>query len=228
MLDFPATAQALWAGYDSGKLPRPEYLLPVLFSESGFSTSVTNSIGCVGLNQLCPFAWPIPPGYASWTASQQIAGPISSMFAANKAKFGPLNSGTRVYQSNFLPATLATAKDLDSVIAKQGGAVYAANSGLDYQHTGAIRVSDLAHFVARAAANSTVQSAIAQTYALRPGESPEDPVYGTDFGHGGVEGLPFSHVALIGAGVASAVLLGWLAYQEYKRPGYVLPGRVAA
>jgi hypothetical protein len=39
--------------------------------------------------------------------------------------------------------------------------------------------------------------------------------------------FPLSHVALIGAGVASAALLGWLAYQEIKQPGYLL-GRARA
>jgi hypothetical protein len=181
VLDFPATAMALWTGFDAGKLPRPEYLLPCLYSESGFSTSVVNSIGCTGLNQLCPFAWPIPAGYATWSASQQLSGPISSMFGQLIAKYGPLNSGTRTYLANFLPGLLPTATSLSSVIATRGGAVYAANAGLDYQNTGVIRVSDLAHFIKRAAGIAAVQSAIAQTYAQRPGESPEEPVYGTDF-----------------------------------------------
>jgi hypothetical protein len=180
-LDFPATGVALWAGFDAGKLPRPEYCLPCFFSESGFSPSVTNSIGCIGLNQLCPFAWPIPSGYATWLASPQIAGPITSMFGQIIAKYGTLNSGTRTYLANFLPALLPTARSLGSVLATQVGAVYTANSGLDYQKTGEIRVSDLAHFISKAAVNPTVKSAIAQTYALRPGASPEDPVYGTDF-----------------------------------------------
>ena len=179
-LDFPATGSALWAFYDAGG-PRPEYLLPVFYSESGFLPSAVNSIGCTGLNQLCPFAQNIPDGYASWLASQQIAGPIAGMFKAIVAKYGPIGSGTRAYQANFLPGTLATARNLSSVLATRGSSVYSANAGLDYQQTGAIRVSDLAHSIAKAAASSAVKSAIAQTYALRPGESPQDPVYGTDF-----------------------------------------------
>ena len=35
--------------------------------------------------------------------------------------------------------------------------------------------------------------------------------------------FPLSHVALIGAGLASAALLGWLAWKEYRQPGYLLP-----
>ena len=35
--------------------------------------------------------------------------------------------------------------------------------------------------------------------------------------------FPMSHVALAAAGAASALFLGWLAYQEFKSPGYILP-----
>ena len=219
---MPAFGQALWAGFDAGKLPRPEYVIPVLFSESGLNPAATNSIGCVGINQLCPFAWPIPVGYASWSASQQLAGPVTSMFGQLIAKYGPINSGTRVYIGNFLPADLPKATSLDYVLATRGGAVYSANSGLDYTGKGTITVADMAHFVSKAAGNSYVKSVIAQTYALRPGESPEDPVYGTDFG---AKKFPLSHVALIAAGAASAALLGWLAWKEYREPGYLIGSR---
>ncbi|HXB28112.1 MAG TPA: hypothetical protein VNV25_25505 [Gemmatimonadaceae bacterium] len=229
-LDFPATANALWSGFTAGKLPRPEYILPVFFSESGFSTSVTNSIGCIGLNQLCPFAWPIPAGYASWSASQQIAGPITSMFAQLIARYGPINSGTRAYLANFLPADLATAKDLSSVLATRGGAVYSANSGLDYQSKGTITVGDLAHFIAKAAGNAAVKSAIQQTYALAPsGVGPQqDPVYGTDFSSSSpISSIPVADIALAAAAALSLAGLGYLAWKEYKQPGYLLPFRAA-
>lgn len=180
-LDFPAMGSALWALYDKGG-PRPEYVLPVLYSESGFNPGATNSIGCEGINQACPFAFSLPDGYTSWTASQQMTGMVTPMFMAIVKKFGPLSSGTRCYQANFLPATLATAKSLTSVLATQGGAVYSANSGLDWSHKGTITVGDLSHFIAKAASAAAVQSAISQTYAARPSESPNDPVYGTDFG----------------------------------------------
>lgn len=213
MLDFPATATALWAGYDAGKLPRPEYCLPCFFSESGFSPSVTNSIGCIGLNQLCPFAWPIPAGYDSWSASQQIAGPITSMFGQLVAKYGPLNSGTKTYLANFLPGLLPKATSLSSVLALRGSAVYSANTGLDWQKKGTIVLGDLAHFILRAANNPVVQSAIAQTYAQRPGESPKDPVYGTDFGWWGR--VTPAEKGLIAAGVASVLgAAGALAWER--------------
>ncbi len=208
MLDFPSTATALWAGFDAGRLPRPEYCLPCFFSESGFSPGAVNSIGCTGLNQLCPFAWPLPAGYASWSASQQIAGPSTSMFGQLIAKYGPLRSGTKTYLANFLPGLLPTATSLSSVLARHGGAVYAANSGLDWQHKGTITVGDLSHFIARAAGNPVVQSAITQTYAQRPGESPRDPVYGEDFQTPGWSlGEKLLVGAAAGATLTAAVLL---------------------
>lgn len=36
---------------------------------------------------------------------------------------------------------------------------------------------------------------------------------------------PASHIALAAAGAAAAGFLGWLAYQEYRQPGYILTGR---
>ena len=209
---MPAFGVVLWAGYDAGKLPRPEYLIPVLYSESGLNPAIVNSIGCAGINQLCPFAWPIPAGYTSWTASQQLAGPVTSMFGQLIAKYGPLNSGTRVYIANFLPADLPQATSLGYVLARRGGAVYAANSGLDFQKDGSITVGDMAHFVSKAASSSYVKQIIAQTYALRSGESPEDPVYGTDFGSPnwtpGEIALTLATTVLVGlAGATAAGLL---------------------
>lgn len=204
MLDFPATALALWSLYDRGG-PRPEYVLPVLWFESNFQPGIVNSIGCVGINQACPFAMSIPDGYETWSASQQLAGLVSPMYLAIVSKYGPLRSGTRAYQANFLPATLATATSLSSVLATQGDAVYAANSGFDYTHKGTIAVSDLAHAISVSAVNPAVQSAISQTYAQRPSESPSDPVYGTDFL------LPRAAAALKSAALP-AVALGGAAF----------------
>ena len=43
-LDFPAAADALWALYDATGI-RPEWILPVLYSESGFNPAIVNSLG---------------------------------------------------------------------------------------------------------------------------------------------------------------------------------------
>ena len=148
---FPAT---LWNPFYAKTGIRPEWIVPVLASESGLNPSIVNSIGCIGINQACPWAVPTPPGYGSYTASQQLAGVVLGMYEAIIAKYGPLRSGVRVYQANFLPASLSKATALDSVLARRpsggcpGGAansqyVYCANSGFDTDHTGVITVGDL-------------------------------------------------------------------------------------
>ena len=209
MLDFPASGSSLWALYDAGG-PRPEYVLPVLYSESGFNPSVVNSLGYSGVNQasaamLDSFGID-QASYVTWPASQQISSVVAPMYRGIVARYGAINSGTRAYQGNFLPATLATAKSLSSVLATQGDAVYNANSGFDWQQTGDITVGDLAHAIAKSAASSAVQSAIAQTYDLRPGESPRDPVYGTDFPLANVNPWLVAGV-LLGTGFVAAQLV---------------------
>lgn len=189
-LDFPATGSALWSLSDATGL-RPEYLLPVFYLESGFNPAVVNSIGCVGLAQECGQT---PAGYASWAASQQIAGVIGPRFKADIATYGPIGSATKAYLANLLPAALPTATSLSSILAQRGssvkipksqltqGQVYAANAGLDANGDGAITVADLAAKMRQMLSRPAVQQAIAQTYALRPGSSPvADPAYGTDF-----------------------------------------------
>jgi hypothetical protein len=192
VLDFPQFGQSLWSLYAQTGI-RPEYILPVLALESNFNPAIVNSIGCTGIFQLCQN---IPAGFASWSASQQMNGYGIVMYRGDVQRFGPLRSATRVYQANILPSTLATATTLDSVIARRGssaiipnshpplseGAVYAANSGLDANHDGEITVGDLATKMRQYLARSDVQSAITQTYALQPGQSPvADPVFGDDF-----------------------------------------------
>jgi len=193
-LDFPAMGQELWALSDATGL-RPEYLLPVLWHESGFNPAIVNGIGCTGINQLCQN---IPAGYASLSASQQMAAVVSPMFRGLAARYGALRSGVRVYQANLLPATLPVVKTLPGVLARRGvaapvpgakspsqAAVYTSNSGLDADRSGTITLADLAAVVKADAARGQVKTAIAETYALRPSEQPRDPVYGDDFPSGG-------------------------------------------
>jgi hypothetical protein len=191
-----ASFPALWALYDAGG-PRPEYVLPVLYSESGFNPTVINSIGCAGVNQACAGLLAslgvTAAEYAAWPASEQITKAVTPYMLANS----PLHSGTRVYQANFLPATLRTKKSLSSILTVSPDAVYEANAGFDTGHTGVIRLQDLANSIAKSAAQPAVQQAIAAAYALRPGWFPKDPVYGTDY-------RPVWQTVLI----ASAILLG--------------------
>lgn len=181
-LDFPGVGQAAWAMYDRTGV-RPEYVLPVLWSESGFNPAATNSIGCVGINQACPFAIPTPPDYTSWAASAQWTQVVTPMYVAIVDRYGPIRSGTLAYLANFLPAKLAPGRprSLSTVLATKGSAVYDENAGFDTQKKGTITIGDLGAAVARAASHSMVQAAIAETYKLRPGESPKNSAYGSDY-----------------------------------------------
>lgn len=190
-LDFPATARALWALFDKGG-PRPEYLLPVLYSESGFDPSRPNQAGSphYGLGQTSgdaiAGAGMSVADFLALSASQQISQFVGPFMLALVKQYGPLRSATRVYQGNYVPSSLAFAHGLDSVISSFGQPFYTANQILDWQHKGAITVRDMAHSVEISARTGAVQSAIANTYTERPGEHPHEPVLGEDFSSGGL------------------------------------------
>lgn len=196
MLDQPSSSNALWRIYTNTGI-RPEYLLPVLFSESGFNPAIQNSAGYDywGLNQISGSTLQrygfTSADYKTWPASRQLNDVVLQYMAAQVRAYGPLKSGTRVYQANFLPATLKTATNLNSVIATRpaagcpagAGGVYCANKGLDRENKGTITVRDLSGFIGRAAASQQVKDAIAAAYAQRPENGPpKDPVLGEDFG----------------------------------------------
>jgi hypothetical protein len=184
-----ASYPALWALYAAGG-PRPEYVLPVLWSESQFNPSVINSIGCTGINQLCR-NWLSAIGmtsqdYAALPASEQIKVGVTPYMLDLVKRYGPLRSGTRVYQGNYLPSTLATARHLTDVIASNPSARYTQNRGFDTRGKGYITVQDLANAISRAAATQQVKDAIAAAYRIdagvNPNGGPHDPTYGEDFG----------------------------------------------
>jgi hypothetical protein len=195
VLDFPASADALWSLFDEGG-PRPEYVLPVLYAESGFDPSTPNRQGApyYGINQasvdlISQHAGVTPGVYLTWPASKQIATVVRGYMLALVAAHGPLRSATRVEQANYLPATLEKARGLSSVVVLFGDPYY--NAGLDVGGKGYVTVQDLAHFVgphgtakSKEAWHANVEGAIARTYAERPSETPREPVYGEDFGRG--------------------------------------------
>lgn len=187
-LDFPAAGAELWSLYDAGG-PRPEYVLPVLYAESGFNSGVQNSQGApqYGINQasaglISQYAGTDPQTYMTWPASKQIATVVRGMLLALVAQFGALKSGASVEQANFLPATLPSVTTLDGVLARFGDATYSDNAQLDTAQKGTITLGDLATWIGKGASSAAVKSAIAQTYDLRPTETPRDPVLGEDFG----------------------------------------------
>jgi hypothetical protein len=183
--------QALWELSDRTGI-RPEYAATIMHLESRFSTTITNSIGCIGLNQVCPNAHHIPDEYGSWTAAQQIRGMITPMWAGIVNQFGPIQSAVRLEQANVLPASLATARGLDDVICDSSspcfgfgpGVVWSQNPALDPERTGQITPRTIGQALAPHAASAATQAVIARAYELRSGETMRDPVFGDDFGGG--------------------------------------------
>ena len=211
MLDFPAAANALWSLYDATGI-RPEWLLPPLYYESAGFQNVQNFAGYpyYGVNQasvqMLSGYGITPDQYLAMPISEQIRRVVTPEFVGLQQRYGPLRSGLRIYQANFLPATLPVVKSLDGVLATQGhddwgaGDVYGANAGFDTQHKGTIVLGDLAAAVQKSAAAPAVVDALRQTYAARPQELPfkRDPVYGDDFGMKSLMGKPVAVVVVLG------------------------------
>jgi len=180
-----ASYDILWSIYDQTGI-RPEWLLPVLYFESGLNPSAQNAYGYSGINQasssiISSYAGTDLGTYVTWPASRQLDTVVRGMYADLVNHYGPIRSATRAYQANFLPATLATAHALSDVISSQGDSYYGPNAGLDVDHNGVITLGDLAIVMAKSAAAPAVQTAIANAYQVRPNETPQDPVYGQDF-----------------------------------------------
>jgi hypothetical protein len=208
-LDLPAAGSALWSLYDRGG-PRPEYVLAMLYRESGFDPSTPNHAGApyYGINQageglIAAYAGVDVATYLTWPASRQIATVVTGMLLGLVQHYGPLRSGIRVEQANFLPATLPSATRLDDVVTSSPSSFYTSNEVLDPAHKGTITLRDLGAFLEEGAGSQAVQRAIAETYALRPSESPRDPVLGDDF-------APSASSTL--APVAAAAALVFLSY----------------
>lgn len=173
---------ALWdAALSSGT--RPEVLLAVWYAESGLDPSAENSIGCVGLNQSCPkpngpgFPGDDPTAYKAAPASEQVAWIKPQLLALIARNGGPFASAARYRQANWLPGSLAVAKQPGDVVAAAGGPyafAYDANRGLDVRHAGAVTVADLGLGLAQLIAvhGAPLEQAIAAAYAHRPPGAP--------------------------------------------------------
>lgn len=185
----PAAAAALWGLYDASGI-RPEWILPTLHIESGFDPSLPNQAGSPyygiaqnGERDIAAAGASSPAEYMTWSQEEQLTRVVTPYFARLVKLEGPLRSGTRVYQGNYLPGSLRTARALFQVIAWKGSPAYDANEVLDASRDGAITVSDIAQVVAQHAAAPEVQTAMTLAYAVRPTERPRrsNPVYGQDF-----------------------------------------------
>jgi len=175
---------AFWAISDATGI-RPEYLIPVLGFESGLDPSVANGAGApyYGIGQNYGPSLPTDPDtYLTWPASQQLTEVVQPYFEGQVRTYGPMASGIRVYQAEFYPASLKTARGLDDVVVASPAAAYESNTVFDTQKKGYITPRDLGAAVKKSLARSDVVAAIAATYALRPWEWQRDSVYGDDFG----------------------------------------------
>lgn len=227
-LDFPASGNALWAIYDATGI-RPEYLLPVLYYESAGFQNVQNFGGApyygIGQNSVADiqqFAGVDPQTYLTWPISRQLATVVKGYFSRIVSMYGPLHSGTRVYQAEYLPGTLPSVTSLDGVLSSAPSAYYEDNKSFDAGGKGYITLGDLQSLVAAKAQAPAVVSAIAQTYALRPGETPNDPSLGTDFGAassgGGGFALPPRPVLLVAGAILAAGIWGTWTLLDLPNP----------
>jgi hypothetical protein len=240
MLDFPAAAAALWA-ITAATGVKPEHLLPPLFLESGFDPSIPNAAGqpFYGINQastqlISTYAGVDPQTYLTWPASQQLSTVVKGMIADIVHRYGPIRSATRMYQANFLPATLPTARQLSDVLTSPPSPFYNANSGLDANHDGAITLGDLAVKMTQMAHRPQVQQAIRDTYAARDGAtasasaaaSPTDIneiVYGDDFSF--MQQNPTLRNALVVAGILAVGGGVIYAIETRRLDRFILPKR---
>ncbi len=187
-LDFPGSGRALWNLCDATGI-RPEWLLPVMFHESGFRPSFQNLDGADnwGLIQMSGYMLlrlgVTPPLLRLWPASTQIARVITPYFKGQVHILGPLTSAVKVYQCVFLPGSLMPgrpeyAPNPTDVITRAGNAFYEGNRGLDTTGSGTITPNDLAAIIAMALVVPDVHSAIDRTYFERPNEVRTNPLTG--------------------------------------------------
>ena len=186
LLDDDALS-ALWTISDQGG-PRPEFLIPVLYLESGFDPTIQNRAGLpyFGIAQTndkhLAALGTTPAAFLAMSQGNQIRLAVAPYFRNVVSTYGPIRSATRAYQANFEPASLARARLLSQIVEPSGSASYRANAAaLDPLRHGAITVSDLALVMARAVHAGPSQQAIARAYALRPTEKLVEPIYGHDF-----------------------------------------------
>jgi hypothetical protein len=179
---------ALWSIFDATGI-RPEYLLPVLYFESGFNPQLANAAGApyYGIAQTSgahlAALGTTPADYLALSAGAQIRLAVAPYFATVVKHYGPVESATRAEQANFLPATLQSVPNLSQVLAARGSRTFVDNArSFGAEQSGAIRVADLAGAMAKSAAAPAVTRATARAYELRPSAGrPKNPVYGSDF-----------------------------------------------
>jgi hypothetical protein len=214
VLDQPASSQALWNIYNATGI-RPEFLIPVLSYESGLNPSVQNSQGApyygIGQNsaELIQQTGLTPAEYLTKPASFQLQNVVLPYFHSVVSKYGSLNSGVKVYQAEYMPASLQYAPGLDDVITKSPAIEYTSNVIFDKQRKGYITPRDLAVAVASQVPHPAVQKAISDAYAYAPSMGPpQDPVWGNTRGiHFTPKVTAAIALGIVGTAAAAAYLL---------------------
>lgn len=179
---------ALWQIYDATGI-RPEYLIPVLYFESGFNPAIANTAGLpyYGIAQTSAqhlaALGTTPDAYLAMSAGAQIRLAVAPYFATVVRTYGAIGSATRAEQANLLPATLRSVPDLSQVLAAAGSRTFTHNApAFGAGHASALRVADLAMAMGRAASAPPVVAATSRAYQIRTNAGrAKNPVYGTDF-----------------------------------------------
>jgi hypothetical protein len=127
----------------------PLEVAELLMSESSFNPGTRNSIGCVGLNQLCSSSYGFFTSdysvdqYTQLTVGEQLPY-VFSYWQHWLSQYGLGSISARdLYWLNFLPATYVPNSPDSYVISSQGDAYYGSNSGLDMNGDGQITAGDL-------------------------------------------------------------------------------------
>ena len=128
----------------------PLELAELFVSESSYNPSAQNSIGCVGLNQICQSSYGFITNagytvdqYTQLTVSDQLP-VVLSYFQNWMDQYGiGAMSARDLYWLGFLPATFVPNSPDSYVISQQGDAYYGSNTGLDQTGKGYITAGDL-------------------------------------------------------------------------------------
>lgn len=140
-----------------------EDILAVLVPESGVNPAIANSIGCLGLNQICPTKAPaLDPERVSGLRAVGFTGSRAEYLAIpaevqlqyvknffdNVNRYPMLRDYGSLYLANFSPGFLGR-PDGFVMYRKGKDSAYAANAGVDTGSKGYIEVADMAKFVKR-------------------------------------------------------------------------------